>query len=290
MSVRRSMLERAHTQLSMRAQCGLLGLARSGVYYQPAAPGAAALAVEEALLEAHLRAPMYGVRRLAAELQRAGHAVGHTRVRRLMRHHGLRALMPRRSFSRPGPGRQRYPYLLSGVHVDRANQAWATDITYIRLATGFVYVVALLDIHSRYIVGWTLSTSLDAVFCVETLQDAMARHGVPEIVNMDQGAQFTSAAYLNTLEAAGVAISMDGKGRVFDNILIERFWRSLKHEEVYLKRYESVADAREAIGAYIRFYNEQRLHQALGYQTPYEVYYARAWGGADAGTPRRAFA
>ena len=270
------MLEPSRTYLSVRTQCELLGIARSGLYYAQAVASEQEVLVKEVLVEEHLKAPMYGARKLAAVAHRKGYPAGRKLVGRLMNELGIKAISPCRRVSLSGGGknRRRYPYLLRGVTITRPNQAWATDITYLRLESGFVYLVALIDLQSRYIVGWTVSTSLDAVFCIETLRQALRQHGTPEIVNMDQGTQFTSDDYLSVLEGAGVRISMDGKGRVFDNILIERFWRTVKYEEVYLKRYESVSEAREAIGEYIRFYNEQRVHQALAYQTPDEVYHA----------------
>lgn len=271
------MIEPRRKWLGVGRQCELLGIARGGLYYKGATASEEELQVKEVLVDEHLKAPMYGARKLAAVARRRGCAVGRKLVGRLMKELGIKAIIPRRSVSLSVGGKKgrRYPYLLGGMRITRANQVWATDITYVRLATGFIYVVALIDLHSRYIVGWTLSTSLDAVFCVETLRRALREYGAPEIANMDQGTQFTSEAYLGELESAGVRVSMDGKGRVFDNILIERFWRTVKYEEVYLKRYESVSEAREAISAYIRFYNEQRVHQALAYLTPAEVYHAR---------------
>jgi len=271
------MMEPSRKYLSVRTQCELLGIARSGLYYEEAVASERAGLLRELLLEEHLKAPVYGARKLAAAAQRMGYPVGRKLVGRLMKDLGIKAISSHRRVSLSGAGknRRRYPYLLHGLTITRPNHVWATDITYLRLSSGFVYLVALIDLHSRYIVGWTLSTSLDAVFCVETLERAMRQHGTPEIANMDQGCQFTSEEYLGALESAGVRISMDGKGRVFDNILIERFWRTVKYEEVYLRRYESVSEAREAIGAFIRFYNEQRLHQSLAYQTPAEVYHAR---------------
>ena len=278
MRERRALIKAGPKELSVRRQCELLNVARSGMYYEPVPNSEEELQVKELLLEEHLKAPMYGARKLVAAVRRAGCPVGRKLVVRLMAELGIKAVVPLRrvSFSGGSGNRRRYPYLLGGETIARPNHVWATDITYVRLAAGFVYLVALIDLHSRYIVGWTLSTSLDAVFCVETVRESMRRHGVPEIVNMDQGSQFTSDDYLQVLEDAGVRISMDGKGRVFDNILIERFWRTVKYEEVYLKRYESVSEARDAIAVYIRFYNEERLHQALEYQTPAEVYRAHS--------------
>lgn len=185
---------------------------------------------------------------------------------------GLRAILPKPRLSMNGRPHRRFPYLLKDVVVTRPNQVWATDITYVRIPSGFVYVVAIIDLYSRYIVAWDLSTSLEAGFCVRTLEEALARHGAPEIFNSDQGVQFTSEEFVAVLERAGVRISMDGKGRVFDNILMERFWRTLKQEEVYQKRYESVMASREGIGAFVVFYNHDRLHAALEYRTPAEVY------------------
>lgn len=266
------MIDREDPEMSIREQCELAGLARSGLYYEPAPLTAEDEELKQALLERQTRLPSAGTKKLRSMLVRAGYCVGVDMVRRLRKEMGLRAVMPKRRLSLNGKPHRKFPYLLKGVSVTRPNQVWATDITYIRIPAGYVYVVAIIDLYSRYIVAWDLSTNLAAGFCVKTLEAAIARYGAPEIFNSDQGCQFTSEEFLAVLERANVQISMDGKGRVFDNILIERFWRTLKQEEVYLMRYENVAEAREGVAAFMVLYNEERPHQSLDYRTPAEVY------------------
>ena len=267
------MIEREACQLSIRAQSRLLGVNRSRLYYQRPGVRQSDLAVMRLLDEQYTRRPQYGVERMTAWLKRKGIVIGHNRVRRLMRLMGLEAIYPKPRLSRPG-GREhrKYPYLLGGLTIERANHVWATDITYIRLWQGFVYLVAIMDWHSRYVLSWSLSTTLDAYFCVEALRRALAI-ARPEIFNTDQGSQFTSDGFIGVLKDFGISISMDGRGRVFDNIFVERLWRSVKYEEVYLKDYETVDDARQNLAGYFHFYNYERLHQSLGYLTPAEVYF-----------------
>ena len=251
-----------------------MGVSRSVLYYTARAPSDSNLAMMRLIDEQYTRAPFYGVERMKAWLQRTGIVIGHNRVRRLMRLMGLEAIYPKPRLSLPGDDNSRkYPYLLRGLKIERPNQVWATDITYVRLWQGFVYLVAIMDWHSRYVLNWALSTTLDVDFCLEALRQALAI-ARPEIFNTDQGSQFTSGAFTGVLEDAGVAISMDGKGRVFDNIFVERLWRTVKYEEIYLKDYQDVDESRRGIGVYFRFYNQERLHQALGYRTPAEVYFS----------------
>ena len=260
--------------MSIRRQCELLGISRSVVYYTPRGPNGSDLVAMRLIDEQYTRTPFYGVERMAAWLQRTGIVIGHNRVRRLMRLMGLEAIYPKPRLSLPGDDNSRkYPYLLRGLKIERPNQVWATDITYVRLWQGFVYLVAIMDWYSRYVLNWALSTTLDVDFCLEALRQALAI-ARPEIFNTDQGSQFTSGAFTGVLEDAGVAISMDGKGRVFDNIFVERLWRTVKYEEIYLKDYQDVDESRRGIGVYFRFYNQERLHQALGYRTPAEVYFS----------------
>jgi len=283
------MIEAEHPVLSVRRQCDLLALARSGLSYKPQGESPENLALMRLLDEAYTAWPFYGVRKMTAHLARKGQAVNIKRVRRLMRLMGLETIYPRKRLSVPQEGAKTYPYLLRDVQVVRPDQVWSADITYIRLRHGFLYLVALLDWYSRYVLSWTLSSSLDAAFCVWALEEALAR-GRPEVFNTDQGVQFTSEGFTGILESRGIAISMDGRGRVFDNIFSERLWRTVKYEEVYLKDYADPREAREGLRAYFRFYNEQRLHQALDYRTPAEVYDGRAGGEQDraAVRPRRA--
>jgi putative transposase len=252
-------------------QCELLGLARSSWYYQPVAADPLTQELLNRLDAQYTRTPFYGVRRMTWVLRQAGYAVNPKRVRRLLRTLGLAALAPQPGTSRAAPGHRVYPYLLRGLAIERVNQVWSTDITYIRLRGGFVYLAAVLDWHSRYVLSWALSNSLEVGFCLEVLEAALAR-GRPEIFNTDQGAQFTSPAFTGRLLAAGVLISMDGRGRALDNVFVERLWRSIKYEEVYLQDYAGMGDAQRGLGRYFPFYNEERPHQSLGYQTPRGVY------------------
>ena len=267
------MVERGHPGLPLVRQCALLGLSRSSLYYRPAPADPAEPALMGLIDRQYLRTPFYGSRRMAAWLRRQGHAVNRKRVQRLMRRMGLEAIHPRPRTSRPAPEHRVYPYLLRGLAIERVNQVWCADLTYIPMARGFLYLVAVMDWVSRRVLGWRLSNTMDAAFCVDALEAALG-HGRPEIFNTDQGSQFTSAAFTGVLEAGGIAISMDGRGRFTDNIFVERLWRPLKYEEVYLHAYATVAEARAGIGAWLRFYNEERPHQALGYRTPQAVFEA----------------
>lgn len=258
--------------LSIRRQCELLGISRSGLYYQPVEPDAEELALMRRIDELHLEMPFFGSRKLAQVLKTEGRDINRKRVQRLMRVMGLEAMAPKPSTSRAATEHTKYPYLLRTSKITRINQVWASDITYIPLARGFAYLVAIIDWYSRLVLAWRLSNTLDSEFCVDALQEALWRYGKPEIFNTDQGAQFTAAAHISVLRDAGVKISMDGKGRYIDNIFVERLWRSVKYEEVYLHAYDSLQAARDGIGRYFRFYNQQRPHQALGYQTPDAFY------------------
>ena len=216
--------------------------------------------------------PFYGSRKLTAVLRREGYRVNRKRVRRLMRAMGLVSIAPKPNTSRPHPQQAVYPYLLRGVVIERPNQVWSTDITYLRIERGWAYLVALIDWHSRYVLAWRLSNTMDTAFCVDTLTEALEQHGTPEIFNTDQGSQFTSAAFIEVLNHYHIRISMDGKGRALDNIFIERLWRSLKYEEVYLKHYQSLREAQTELSVYFRFYNTDRPHQSLDDRTPEQVY------------------
>jgi putative transposase len=262
--------------LSIARQCDLLGMARSSWYYEPVGETSENLALMRLLDEQYTRTPFYGVERMTVWLRQQGYPVNPKRVRRLLRLMGLEALYPTPRLSLPGPGvpgdtAKRYPYLLRGRNITAVNDVWSTDITYIRLCGGFLYLVAVLDWYSRFVLAWELSNSLDTGFCLAALEEAL-RYGQPHIFNTDQGGQFTSAAYTGRLEHAGIQISWDGRGRALDNIFVERLWRSVKWEEVYLHEYQTVADALSGLGRYFRFYNHDRPHQALGYQTPAQVY------------------
>ena len=256
----------------MSRQCCLLGLSRSSAYYRPVGISAADMLLMRLLDEQYTKTPFYGSRRMAAWLRQEGHTAGRLHVASLMRRIGLAAIHPAPRLSVPQAQAPRYPYLLRGVVVERVNQVWSCDITYMRLAHGFVYLMAIMDWYSRFVLAWQVSISLDGGFCLEALDRALADYGPPEIFNSDQGCQFTSKPFTARLLEAGCRISRDGRGRALDNIFVERLWRSVKYEEVYLNDYQSVAEARSRLGAYLRFYNEQRLHQALEYRTPGAVY------------------
>jgi putative transposase len=274
---REAMLDRAHPELSVRRQCTLLGLARSGVYRLGKAANDNDLAVMRRLDELFLAHPFLGSRRMAAML-REGRPINRKRVQRLMRLMGIAALGPKPRTSKPAPGHKIYPYLLRDLIIDRPNQVWAADITYIPMTRGFLYLVAIIDWASRAVLAWRLSNTMDVTFCLEALEEALARYGKPEIFNSDQGSQFTSTAFTGRLEAASVRISMDGRGRWLDNVFIERLWRSLKYEEVHLKAYADGREARASISAWIAFYNCRRPHQALGNRTPMAVWRAGVTG------------
>jgi len=268
------MIEPEHPALSVRRQCELLDLARSGLYYEPRGESQKNLQLMRLIDEAYTRWPFYGVEKMTRWLRRQKHAVNPKRIRRLMRLMGLEAIYAKPHLSAPGKAHKRYPYLLRNVVVDRSDHVWSADITYLRLRGGFLYLVAVMDWHSRYVLSWKLSRSLENDFCVKALKEALAR-GRPGIFNTDQGVQFTSEAFTSVLEERGVAISMDGRGRAFDNIFSERLWRTVKYEEVYLKDYADEEEARRELGRYFRFYNRERLHQSLDYHTPAEVYEGR---------------
>jgi len=257
--------------LSVVRQCELVGLARSSLYYQPTGVSEENLLLMRLLDEQYTSTPFYGIRRMTAWLKGQGHKVNHKRVSRLRETMGLETIYPKPRTSQPSMEHRVYPYLLRDVKVDRPDQVWSTDITYIRMVKGFVYLVAVLDWYSRYVLSWELSVSLDLGFCLETLDRALGR-GQPEVFNSDQGSQFTSRQFTEKLLSRGVRVSMDGRGRALDNVFVERLWRSVKQEEVYLKDYETVPAAAQNLDAYFRFYNRERLHQSLGYKTPESVY------------------
>jgi putative transposase len=275
MSERRAQIHATHG-LPKTRRCELLGVARSSAYYRPEPVSAEDLALMRLIDEIHLRWPFYGSRRLRDELQDRGHTVNRKRVQRLMRQMDLRALYPRRRTSQPGEGHKIYPYLLRGLSIERANQVWATDICYIPMAKGFMYLVAIMDWHSRRVLSWRLSNTLDTDFCIEALEEALQRFGTPDIFNTDQGAQFTSEAFTGLLKEHGIQISMDGKGRWVDNVFVERLWRSVKYEDVYLRAYETPTELRAGLARYFQFYNTRRRHSALDRRTPDAVYFDQA--------------
>lgn len=265
------MIERT-TSLPVTRQCRLLALSRASVYYQGQGPSEEELRLMALIDQAHLARPYYGSRRIRDWLEDRGHRVNRKRVQRLMRRMGLIALYPKANTSRPGPGHTIYPYRLRGLTIERPNQVWTADITYIPMAKGFLYLVAVMDWHSRKVLAWRLSNTLESEPCIEALEEALHRYGPPEIMNTDQGAQFTSDAFTQGLKDHGITISMDGKGSWRDNVFIERLWRSLKYEEVYLHAYEDAQQAKKGISDYLNFYNGERRHQGLDRKTPNQVH------------------
>jgi putative transposase len=271
------MIDPKHPKLSVVRQCALVGLNRSTWYYTPVEESAEDLALKALIDRLFLETPYFGSRKMAEMLRRQGYRVNRKRVRRLMREMGLEVIWRKPNTSKPHPEHLIYPYLLRGLAIDRPNQVWAADITYIPMPKGFLYLVAIMDWHSRKVLAWRLSNTMQADFCVEALEDALARHGRPEIFNTDQGSQFTGIDFTDALIKAGVRISMDGKGRFMDNIFVERLWRSLKYEDIYLNAYATGGEARLGIGRWIDGYNRRRPHQALGYRTPDEVYWSASY-------------
>jgi putative transposase len=271
-SERRALVQPDDRDLSVRQQCELLRLARSSLYYVATNVSAEESALMKAIDRIYTKWPFYGSRKIVLELRQLGHDVNRKRVQRLMQVMGLQGLVPGPHTSKPHPDHRIYPYLLRRMDITRPNQVWAADITYIPLESGWAYLIAIIDWHSRAVLAWELSNTMTVDFCVEALEDALRHHGTPEIFNTDQGAQFTSPAFTGTLAREGVTISMDGKGRATDNIFIERLWRSLKYEDVFLHDYATPADAKAGIGRWLRFYNHRRPHQGLENHTPMEVY------------------
>lgn len=249
-------------------------MSRSSYYYRPAGESETNLVLMRLLDEQYTKTPYYGIRRMTAVLAAAGHQVNHKRVARLLRLMGLEALYPRPRLSGGGPGHKIYPYLLSGFRPERPNEVWSSDITYIRLRQGFVYLVAIMDWFSRFVLAWEISVTMETSFCVSALDWAL-RRGMPEVFNSDQGSQFTSSDFTGRLSGAGIRISMDGRGRVFDNIFVERLWRTVKYENVYLNDYESVPAVTQGLAQYFVFYNDERIHQSLGYRTPRSVHFGQ---------------
>ena len=269
---RKALISVEHSRLSVVRQCELVDISRSSYYYTPSGESEFNLKLMGEIDRQFLETPFYGSRQMARHLRRRGYAVGRTRIRRLMRMMGLQAIYPRPRTSLPDRQHRIYPYLLRDLAVTRPNQVWCSDITYIPMRRGFLYLVAVMDWHTRAVLSWRLSNTLDSTFCVEALTEALSRYGKPEIFNTDQGSQFTSEEFTDVLSGAGVRISMDGKGRWMDNVFIERLWRSLKYECVYLREFESGIEARREIGGWMDYYNTDRPHSSLLDKTPMEVY------------------
>lgn len=276
LSEKKRLVDPEQPSLSLRKQCKLLGINRSVLYYKPKPVEPYNLLLMNLIDEEYTLHPAKGIIKMVHHLRDLGHFVNHKRVRRLTREMGLMAVYPSpKNLSKPHPDHKIYPYLLKGLEIVRPNQVWSTDITYIRLRFGFIYLVAVIDWFSRFVLSWKLSNSLEADFCIEALEDAILYYGSPEIFNTDQGSQFTSNAFTGLLSANDIKISMDAKGRAFDNIFIERLWRTVKHEEVYLHDYESVPIARKRLRDFFTYYNYKRHHQALGYKKPVEIHFGK---------------
>ena len=274
---RRALVERENPALPVSQQCRLLAVSRSSVYRRPAEVSEEDRVIMALIDRQYLARPYYGSRRMAAWLATQGHLVNRKRVQRLMRLIGRVAIYQRPNTSKAAMAHKVYPYLLGGLAIERINQVWCSDVTYIPMAKGFLYLVVIMDWVSRAVLAWRLSNTLGADFCIEALEEALSQYGRPEIFNTDQGSQFTSDDFTGTLKRHAITISMDGKGRYMDNIFVERLWRSLKYEEVYLNAYATVAEAKASIGAWLTFYNEERQHQSLGYRTPRQIYEEGLW-------------
>jgi putative transposase len=266
------MIEPEHKMITIARQCELLNLPRSSCYYVSGKNDRYNQLLMNLIDAQYTKMPFCGVAKMTAWLRRQGHFVNQKRVRRLMRLMGLEAIYPKPNLSKASPAHKKYPYLLKNIVIDQPDQVWAADITYIRMQQGFIYLVVIMDWFSRYVLSWEISITLEAGFCVDALKRAL-EFSHPVIMNTDQGVQFTGAAFIGTLESRNIRISMDGRGRAFDNIFVERLWRSVKYEEVYLHQYTTVSDARRHLERYFRLYNTERLHESLGYRTPYEVYF-----------------
>ncbi len=270
---KRSLIDKGHKKLSISRQCGLLELNRSSYYFKPKGFDAEDYAIMRKMDEIFTEHPYYGTRRMKHVLRIEGYKIGRKRIKRYYEILGMEAIYPKMNLSRRNQAHKVYPYLLKGLEIERPNQVWSADITFVRLRQGFVYLVAIIDWYSRYVLSWKVSISLNSDFCVEALQEAMDLYGRPDIFNTDQGVQFTSQAFVMILQANQISVSMDGKGRALDNVFIERFWRSLKQEKIYRIELETVKEAKQAIEEYMDFYNNQRPHQSLDYKVPREIHF-----------------
>lgn len=275
MAERRAMIDKKHTDLSISRQCHLLGLHRSGLYYKPCAEKEENLAIMRLLDEQYFKTPFYGVRKLTVWLKRQHYTVNRKRVKRLMELMGWRTLYRYKSTSEPDKQNRLYPYLLKGMRIRRANQVWAMDITYVPMKKGFMYLCAIIDLHTRYVVNWSLSNTMTAEWCKQVVQEAIDQYGMPEIFNTDQGSQFTSEVFTHLLLEKNIQISMDGKGRAVDNIFIERLWRTVKYEHIYLHAAADGVELYNGLQDYFTFYNQERSHQSLQYETPATIYQKR---------------
>lgn len=266
------MIDKAHPNFSVSRQCNLLGLHRSGLYYKPCPESEENLEILRKLDEQYLKTPFFGTRRLRNWLQRQGYVLNRKRMRRLMEIWGWQTIYRRPKTTVPVAGVYKYPYLLKDLPITRINQAWAMDITYVPMRKGYMYLCGIIDIHSRYVINWSVSNTMTAEWCCQVVQEALERYGIPEIFNTDQGSQFTSAEFTSLLESKGIRISMDGKGRAIDNIFVERLWKSIKYEHIYLHVYDDAVQLYNGLKEYFSFYNHDRPHQGLAYETPEEFY------------------
>jgi len=266
-----------HPAISITRQCDLLGLSRSSLYYRPVTNKIEKdNSYKKLIFEEYLKHPFYGYRKITLSIRKRGYNVNRKRIQRIMREMGIQAIYPKPNLSKSSSENKKYPYLLRGLKIDHSNYVWATDITYIKIAGGFIYLAAIIDIFSRKALSWQISNTLDVDFCIDVLKMAIDKYGVPEIFNSDQGSQFTSTEFTNVLKSHNIKISMDSKGRAKDNIYIERLWRSLKYEDVYIKEYQTVLECKAGIDNYFKFYNTERFHQSLKYKTPNDIYFGRA--------------
>ncbi len=273
---RRAMVEREESSFSLSHQCQILSLHRSGIYYKPTGEKEENLLLMRLIDEQYLKTPFYGIRKMTKYLSTLGFCVNRKRVRRLMRLMNLSAIYNRPNTSKAEKFHRKYPYLLKALTIDRSNQVWAADIAYIPMKRGFLYLMAIIDLHSRYVINWSISNSMDAAWCSQVLQEAIEKHGKPEIFNTDQGSQFSSDVFTEILKNEGIQISMDGKGRALDNIFIERLWRSVKYENIYLYAYQDGVELYNGLQKYFDFYNTERFHQSLNYKTPNMIYKSAA--------------
>lgn len=272
MNERKMLIDREESTYSLRMQCRLLDINWSTLYYKPVGISLRDIEMMNLLDEQYMNTPFYGVRKMREFLRCNEYDVGMDHVRTLLRRMGLEAIFTKPDISKPHPNHKIYPYLLKGIKIERPNQVWSADITYVRLLQGFAYLIAIIDWFSRYVVSYRLSNTLDSCFCTEALKEALGKYGNPDIFNTDQGSQFTSQDFTGVLTEKEISISMDGKGRAYDNIFVERLWRSVKYECIYLNGYQLIPEAREGLEKYFKFYNEERFHQGLDYKTPWQVY------------------
>lgn len=270
--VSKDLIDSEKREISVKRQCDLLGIVRSTYYYKPV-ESKEDEGYKQLIFEEYRQSPFYGYRKITKALQTKGYIINRKKVLRLMREMGIQAIYPKPNLSKAASEHKKYPYLLRDLTIDHPNQVWATDITYIKLKGGFIYLAAIIDLYSRKVLSWRISNTMDVGFCIEALEEAFKKYGNPEIFNSDQGSQFTSIEFTKKLEKNKVRISMDGKGRCLDNIYIERLWRSLKYEDIYIREYESILDCTNGVNRYFKFYNQERFHQSLAYKTPDEIYF-----------------